>query len=390
MKAVVCTGGELTVEEVPRPEAGRGQLVLDVTYAGICGSDLHARHHADEVADLMDRSGQSGFMRSDERVVMGHEFVGTVAAYGPGCKKRWPTGSRVVALPIRRSGGSAHLTGFSARCPGAFAEQVVVQEAMTMQVPDNVSDEQAALTEPMAVACHAVRRADVGRRRTALVIGCGPIGLAVIAALRAHGTKRIVASDLSAQRRKLARQLGATVCVDPREKPPWDCYSERNEIRRADELLPLGISVMEKLRTVDHLPWWYAFRLADRLGAGPSGPVVFECVGIPGMIESIIDAAPLRTRVIVVGICMEADTFQPAVAVGKEIDLRFALAYDPGEFQNVLNMFAAGKLDPRPFITGVAGLDGVDAAFTALNEPEKHAKILVSPALTGTGVAVPS
>lgn len=389
MKAVVCAAGELTVEEVPQPQAGRGQLVLDVAYAGICGSDLHARHHADELADLMDRTGQSGFMRSDEHIVMGHEFIGTVAAYGPGCKRRWPTGSRVVALPICTTADGAQLTGFSAQCPGAFAEQVVVEEAVTMRVPDNVSDEQAALTEPMAVAWHAVRRAELGRGQTALVIGCGPIGLAVVAALRARGIKRIVASDFSAQRRKLARQLGATVCVDPREQSPWESYSARNEIRRSDELLGLGISTMKKLRMVDHLPWWHAFRLADRLGAAPSGPVVFECVGIPGMIESIIEAAPLRTRIVVVGVCMETDTFQPAAAIGKEIDLRFAFGYDPGEFHDVLNMFAAGKLDPRPLVTGITGLGGAGAAFTALTDPEAHAKILVSPTRPDAGIAAP-
>ncbi|GAA4405287.1 zinc-binding dehydrogenase [Tsukamurella soli] len=383
MRAVIVTGGEFTVEDVPAPDPGTGQLVLNVSRTGICGSDLHARYHADQVSDLMATAGQDGFMRSDERIVMGHEFVGTVASYGPGCRKRWPVGTRVVAMPILKTDAGAQLTGFSTQAPGGYAEQVVVQEAVTMPVPDSLSDEQAALTEPMAVAWHAVRRAAVGRR-TAIVIGCGPIGLAVITMLRASGVKRIVASDLSPRRRELARECGAHAVVDPRVDSPWDAYSAKNEIRGYSELVALGISTMEKLRIVDRLPWPRVFRLAERIGATPSGPVVFECVGVPGMIDSVIAAAPLMSRVAVVGVCMETDHFTPAVAIGKEIDLRFMFGYDPGEFHDTLHMIASGRVDVRPLITGTVGLGGVDAAFAALGDPEKHAKILIAPSSTAT------
>ena len=97
------------------------------------------------------------------------------------------------------------------------------------------------------------------------------------------------------------------------------------------------------------------------------------------MIESIIEGAPLFSRVVVVGVCVGADRFTPAMAINKEIDLRFVLAYTPLEFRDTLHMLGEGKIDPRPLITGTVGLEGVDAAFAALGDPEAHAKILIDP-----------
>ncbi len=100
------------------------------------------------------------------------------------------------------------------------------------------------------------------------------------------------------------------------------------------------------------------------------------------MIESIVDGAPLFSRVVVVGVCVGPDRFTPAMAINKEIDLRFVIGYTPLEFRDTLHMLAEGKVDPRPLITGEVGLDGVDAAFTALGDPEPHAKILIDPLST--------
>jgi threonine dehydrogenase-like Zn-dependent dehydrogenase len=97
------------------------------------------------------------------------------------------------------------------------------------------------------------------------------------------------------------------------------------------------------------------------------------------MLENIITSAPLSSRVIVAGVCMTPDTFRPAMAINKEIDLRFVVGYSPLEFRDTLHMLADGKVDPSPLITGTVGLDGVDAAFAALADPEAHAKILVDP-----------
>jgi threonine dehydrogenase-like Zn-dependent dehydrogenase len=102
-------------------------------------------------------------------------------------------------------------------------------------------------------------------------------------------------------------------------------------------------------------------------------------VGVPGMISSIVEDAPIYSRVVVVGVCVGPDTFTPAMAINKEIDLRFVLAYTPPEFRETLHMLSEGKIDPRPLITGEVGLGGVEAAFDALADPEKHAKILIDP-----------
>ena len=120
--------------------------------------------------------------------------------------------------------------------------------------------------------------------------------------------------------------------------------------------------------------------MADKVGAAtPKHPVIFECVGVPGIIEGIITSAPLFSRVVVVGVCMGADRFRPSMAINKEVDLRFVLGYTPLEFRDTLHMLADGKVDASPLVTGTVGLPGVAAAFDALGDPEAHAKILIDP-----------
>jgi threonine dehydrogenase-like Zn-dependent dehydrogenase len=380
MRAVVCQDTHLSVEELPDPVPGPGQVLLEVTRCGICGSDLHMRHHADVVADMSARIGLDGVMRRSDAVVLGHEFCGRVLSYGPGTRREWPVGQLVVSLPMVQRGGRAGMTGLSAEAPGGYAEKLVVQESLTLAVPDGVPADVAALTEPLAVALHAVRRGRVGRRQTAVVIGCGPIGLAVILMLKARGVRTVIASDFSAARRELALRCGADVVVDPATESPWARFETTRHVTDARQLLDTAFDAMAKLRRIPKLPWASVLKAADAVGAAvPAGPVVFECVGVPGVIAQIVDAAPLRSRVVVVGVCMEPDTFQPAMAINKELDLRFVFAYDPAEFHDALQMVASGKVDPTPLITGTVGLDGVAAAFDALADAEHHAKILIDP-----------
>jgi threonine dehydrogenase-like Zn-dependent dehydrogenase len=379
MRAVACKDAELEVVEEPDPTPDAGQVRLQVSRCGICGSDLHARHGSDQWADLAARVGYDRFARTDQRVIFGHEFSGTVAEYGPKCRRTVGVGAPVVALPLLRSRGVVDSIGLSQHAPGAYAEETLVQESMMLPVPNGLDPVVAALTEPLAVAWHAVRRGQVGKRDVAIVIGCGPIGLAVILMLKARGVRTVLASDYAAGRRELARVCGADIVLDPASGSPFTAAAERaGHLMDLPSVLDLALDTREKL---ERLPvgWWHVWRLGEALGARPKRPVIFECVGVPGVIESIIDGAPLFSRVVVAGVCVGEDRFTPAMAINKEIDLRFVLGYSPLEFRDTLHMLADGKVDPRPLITGTVGLEGVAPAFEALGHPDGHAKILIDP-----------
>ena len=388
MRAVVCQNAELDVVDAPEPTPARGQVRLEVVRCGICGSDLHARHGIDEWADLADQAGYHRFGRSSQPLVFGHEFSGSIAEYGPGCRRKVPTGTPVVALPLLRGEAGVDTIGLSVHAPGAYADQVLAQEALMLPVPNGLDAEVAALTEPMAVALHAVRRGEVGKRQVAVVIGCGPVGLGVILMLKARGVRTVVASDYSAGRRALAQRCGADVVVDPAQESPYTAAGDRGHLDDMPAALELAVGTTEKIRRVPG--WWHLWRAAERLGAAPKHPVIFECVGVPGVIDSIVDSAPLFSRVVVVGVCVGEDRFKPAMAINKEIDLRFVIGYTPLEFRDTLHMLAEGEVDPRPLITGEVGLDGVDSAFTALGGaggPGLHAKVLIDPRSATVGVS---
>jgi threonine dehydrogenase-like Zn-dependent dehydrogenase len=387
MKAVTCTNAKLEVVDQPTPTPAKGQLLIDVLRCGICGSDLHARNHCDELADVMAESGYPDFMRSDQSVVFGHEFCGEVRDHGPGTRKAPRAGTPVVALPLLRRGKEVHALGLSTAAPGAYAEQLIVEQSLALPVPNGLPIEQAALTEPMAVGWHAVRRSEISKKDVAIVIGCGPIGLAVILMLKAHGVSTVIASDYSAGRRALATRCGADVVVDPAHDSPYAKAKGHGHLETLPEGLGLAVSTVEKLHKL-RLPWWHVWRAADAIGAAtPKHPVVFECVGVPGVIDDIITGAPLFSRVVVVGLCMGADRVRPSMAINKEIDLRFVLGYTPMEFRDTLHILADGKVDVTPLITGTVGLNGVEKAFDALGDPEAHAKILIDPKSDATSPA---
>lgn len=377
MKAVVCQNAEFEVADRPQPVPGPGQVRIEVLRCGICGSDLHARRGSDAWADMSAKAGYDRFARSSEPIVFGHEFCGEIAEYGPDCRRRTSTGKPVVALPLLRGSKGVDALGFSVHAPGAYAEQMLVSESLMMPVPNGLAPEVAALTEPMTVAYHAVRRGEVGKRTVAIVIGCGPVGLSVILMLKAKGVQTIVASDYSPGRRALATASGADVVVDPAQASPFTART-KGFLTNMTSALNLAVGTLE---TLGRLPfgWWHALRLFDAIGMAPKHPVIFECVGVPGVIESIIHGAPLFSRAVVVGMGVGIDHFTPFVADKKEIELRFVGTYTPLEFRDTLYMLAEGKVDPRPLITGTVGLNGVEGAFAALRDPETHAKILIDP-----------
>ena len=379
MRAVACQNGELTLVDLPDPAAGPGQVVLEVTGCGICGSDLHSRRHGDAQADVLAEAGYDGYGRSDQQVIFGHEFCGTVADYGPGATKKIKPGTPVVAMPLIRKDNGMHAIGLSASAPGAYAEQVVIEEAFMLAVPNGLSPDIAVLTEPMAVGYHAVRRSEITKKDAAVVIGCGPVGLAVICMLTARGIETIVATDFSPGRRALATACGATVVVDPAVDTPYASLTGRGYVTSISDNVSGALKVMKALNRLP-VPWHVAFRALERLGkTAPKRPIVFECVGVPGIIDQIITAAPLATKIIVAGVCMEPDRFRPVMAINKQIDLRFVVGYDPLEFRDTLHILADGKVNATPLVTDTVGLEGVNDAFDALRDPEQHAKIIIDP-----------
>ncbi|HEX9985305.1 MAG TPA: zinc-binding dehydrogenase [Thermoanaerobaculia bacterium] len=386
MKAVVCKHSEFEVTDQPDPVPGPGQVRIKVLRGGICGGDLSARKGLDTWAAMAARVGYHRFGRSTEPIVFGHEFAGEVLEHGAGCRRGTPAGTQVVALPLLRGTGGVDTVGYSTHAPGAYAEQMLVSEALMMPVPNGLAPELAALTEPLTVSWHAVRLGKVTKKTLAIVIGCGPIGLGVILMLKAKGVETVVASDYSPGRRALATACGADVVVDPAQASPFTAVKRKSQLMDVPAALNLAVGALEKLGRLP-VGWWHAWRLAEAVGAAPKPAVIFECVGAPGVLQSVVEGAPLFSRIVVVGLCMSADQFMPAMAIRKELDLQFVGAYTPLEFRDTLHMLANGKVDPRPMITATVGLNGVSSAFTALGDPEAHAKILIDPYAATTTLA---
>ncbi len=299
-----------------------------------------------------------------------------------GATRKIPVGTNVVALPLIRRGKEMHAIGLSASAPGAYAEQVVVEESLMFALPNGMSPKIGVLTEPMAIGYHAVRRSEITKKDVAVVVGCGPVGLSVIAMLKGKGVRTVVASDFSPRRRELAQACGADIVIDPSSVALFDTLGDKGFVTTIPDAAWGAVVTIEKLKK-SQLPvaWHHIWRTAEKLGVKPSRPVIFECVGLPGIIDSLIASAPLWSRIVVVGVCMESDTFRPVMAINKEIDLRFVVGYTPLEFRDTLHLLAEGKVDASHIVTGSVGLEGVSAAFTALSDPEEHAKITINPAL---------
>jgi threonine dehydrogenase-like Zn-dependent dehydrogenase len=194
---------------------------------------------------------------------------------------------------------------------------------------------------------------------------------------QAQGVRTIVASDFSRGRRELASACGADVVVDPSQGSPYEAPGDRGYLKTVPDAAGLAVSTIEKLMRLP-VPWHHVWRLAETLGAKPKRPVIFEWVGVPGIIDGIISSAPLFSRV-VVGVCMVPDAIRPAMAINKEVDLRFVVGCTPLEFRDTLHMLAEGKVNATPIVTGAVGLLGVETAFATLGDPEEHAKIIIDP-----------
>lgn len=334
MKAAVVRQTDIRVENVPQPQAGPGEVVIQVKYCGICGSDVH-------------RFSAGGF---PEGAVIGHEPYGVVTAVGEGVTG-WQGGERVVVIaydPCRQcrwcQQGEYQLClnkywiGLGAH-PGAFAEYVQARSTMLLRVPDAVSDRAAALTEPLAVALHAVRTAHINLGDTAVVIGAGPIGLLVTQCLRVAGARAVGVIEGAPGRAELAARLGA------------------------DEVFTPGQD------------GWVA-AVVRSLGTEPD--VVFECAGA---VQTLQDAAELvrpHGKIMLVGVSMEPAPIIPIVWGRKEAELKACIAYRD-EFPLALELLARDKVDVDSLISAVIPLPDIGPTVKGLQKPHDQIKVLVEP-----------
>ena len=331
--------GRIWVDTVPDPEPRAGELLVKSVACGVCGSDLHATKHTDEFVATSLEAGGAFRLTTLNPVVLGHEFCAEVLDYGPDTKRDVSVGDLVCAIPALPRAGKFEAVGYSENVPGGFAEYMILNERLSVPVPAGTPKHLAALTEPMAVGQHAVNKAQLTGGEAFLVIGAGPVGLAVVACLKQRGAGPVAVSEPSPARRRLAEIMGADVVVDPRERSPY----EVGEVVRADAL------------------------------------TIFECVGVRGMIAGIFLDAPRNAKIIVVGVCLVEDVSRPLIAINKELNVHYVLGYSFDEFKATLGMIADGTLDVEPIITHEVSLDGVAAAFDDLGQPDSHGKVLVTP-----------
>lgn len=346
MRAAVMRNKQLMVDELATPEPGPGEVLVKTLACGICGSDLHTLKHAERLIEVARRSSTGAFVMDLGRdVVMGHEFCAEIADWGPQTQRRLKPGTRVCSMPLLQCADGIQGIGYSNYNPGGYGELMRLSEALLLEVPDDLATEQAALTEPMAVGLHAVEKARLQPDDVPLVIGCGPVGLAVIAALHLKQARPIVAADFSPRRRQLAEALGADVVVNPADKSPYQSWQELALLKDQS-----GAAVLQPFL----------------LGPAYRPAVIFECVGVPGVIEQIMASAPRGARVVVAGVCMERDAIEPMFGINKELNLQFVLGYSAEEFASTLHHIADGSIPTKPLITGKVGVEGVAKAFEEL------------------------
>lgn len=337
MKAAVFKGiGELAVEDVAEPEAGPGDLVIEVAVCGICGSDLHVYEHGSFV-----ESGQ----------VMGHEFAGRVIVAGDDVEGL-EVGDRVTASPIVPCGecvrcqegrfnlcALAWTTGIAYGRPGAFAERLHIPNAVAGQnvfkLPDNVGDEAGSTAEPLAVAVHAARLVDGLQGATALVLGLGTIGQQVVQVLKAYGAGRVLGVDISELRLDAARQFGAEV-VDGVD----------------------GVAAALDGSEVD---------------------VVFECSGVPALASAALKLVKGGGTIVVLALYDAEISFNPTALVQQEIKLQGSIAYTSDDFAEAVRLLSSGEAQAGPLITQREPLAAVSAAFGVQLEKDRSLKVLVTP-----------
>jgi (R,R)-butanediol dehydrogenase/meso-butanediol dehydrogenase/diacetyl reductase len=332
---------QIVLRDMPEPEPAPDKAVVGIAYCGICGTDLHA--------------WASGAPYNP--AICGHEWSGTVARLGAGVT-HLKEGDRVAIgiapacgrCPDCRSGRAAYCsTAFAgmigigplAAKHGGFARAIAVDASRLIPVRRGISDQAAAMLEPATVALHAVRRTPLRLGDGCVVLGAGPIGLLTQQCAQAAGAGAVVVVEPHASRREKARQLGATVVVDPTTE-----------------------DVTSRVRAA----------------LGPSGAdVVFECAGIPQTIDQAASLAKRGGVVSLVGLANVPAQISPATWLINELRVAASLGYLNEEFDLTMGLVQDERLALAPLHTRTVALSEIDAAFALLHDSADEIKILVDP-----------
>ena len=335
MKAAYYTGNKrFTIESAQPVEPGEGEAQVSVSYCGICGTDLHVFHGG------MDQ-------RVGTHRVIGHEMSGTIAAVGEKVAGL-EIGEPVVVRPLSACGdcpacrrGHAHicqnLKFLGLDTDGAFQQLWTVPAHTIHKIPTEIPLEHAALIEPVAVACHDVRRSRLVAGEDALVIGGGPIGILIAMVANRLGAT-VTLSEVNPHRLQLAQSLGFTT------------------------LNPQEVNVAEQI---------YAQT------ANKGADVIFEVSGTQDGVDTMTAAAATRCRIVMVAIHGSKPTVDLFKFFWREIELLGARVYEPEDFEQAIEMIASGAIDCTAMITDVRPLEQITGAFEALSGNAQAMKSLI-------------
>ncbi|MEW1722731.1 zinc-binding dehydrogenase [Streptomyces sp. NPDC093109] len=327
-----------------KPAPGDGQVLVRINACAICASDLHFLRGGEKMVELSrELGGPYASLDLEKKVVLGHEFVGEIVEYGPNSRESIKVGARVVAVPVIMNSGGQSVIGFDNNYPGGFSEYAVLDEKFILEVPEGVDDDAAALVEPLAVGIEHARSGEPSVDDVAVVVGCGAIGLGVIAGLKLTGVTAIVAVDFSESRRRLALEMGATLAIDPRERSPYEAIPE-----------------LDGRRTT----------------------IVYECVGVKGLLNEIINSVGYNTKIVMGGYSMAAEEIYIFTAQNKHLKVYFASGETPDDMSLALKSIADGTTDVRPWLAPRRiGLSGLKQALESSTESSAPIRTIVDPLL---------
>jgi threonine dehydrogenase-like Zn-dependent dehydrogenase len=341
MRAAILHEGKVEVGDLPDPSPSTGQVLVRTLRCALCASDQHFLCSGHEiVSQSREFGGPYATVDLDRPIVMGHEFVGEIVDYGVGSQRPFAVGTKVTSIPVMTQGPHRGVIGYVNELPGGFGETMLLDERLVMAVPADLPDDFAALIEPVAVGLEHARVGEPRPGDIPLVIGCGAIGLGVIAGLKLAGIGPIVAADFDPVRRQIALRMGADVAIDPREVSPYEPFEGR--------------------------------------GIGKPN-LVYECVGKAGLLNQMILGVGDQARIVMGGFALDPEHLYVPPAQIKKLKIFFARGEEPEDMKLAMEAIADGRIDVRPWLGVRIGLSGVADALDRLSDPASPVRTVVDP-----------